>query len=100
MSTTDEHAAPGPVDDNSAFKAALEDFAKNHPTMDSYALHAFSAGWIALRNRRAAVSGDLQNAAWGMLHAVEAADADGELADNIGGELIDALRAALAAKGE
>ena len=34
----------------------------------------------------------LHNAAWDMLHAVEAADAAGELADNIGGELIDALR--------
>ena len=37
----------------------------------------------------------LHKAAWDMLHAVEAADADGELADNIGGELIDALRAEL-----
>ena len=37
----------------------------------------------------------LVSAAWDMLHAVEAADAAGELAENIGGELIDALRAAL-----
>ena len=37
----------------------------------------------------------LHDAAWDMLHAVEAADAAGELADNIGGELIDALRAEL-----
>lgn len=37
----------------------------------------------------------LESAAWDMLHAVEAADAAGELADNIGGEVIDALRAEL-----
>jgi hypothetical protein len=35
--------------DNEAFKAAFEDFAKNHPTMDCYAMQAFAEGWIAKR---------------------------------------------------
>lgn len=50
---------------------------------------------IVSRYTRPAPSAALLSAAWDMLHAVEAADAAGELAGNIGGELIDALRAAL-----
>ena len=45
----------------------------------------------------AALREGLESAAWDMLHAVEIADAAGELAENIGGELIDALRASLSA---
>ena len=49
----------------------------------------------ALAARPVDAASSLVSAAWDMLHAVEAADAAGELAENIGGELIDALRAEL-----
>ena len=57
-------------------------------------------GWADCMNHQqgctdAALREGLESAAWDMLHAVEAADAAGELADNIGGEVIDALRAEL-----
>ena len=57
---------------------------------------AFLAAKAALTTRPVGThTPGLESAAWDMLHAVEAADAAGELADNIGGEVIDALRAEL-----
>ena len=67
----------------------------DNPMMHGQHSDACLKARAALAARPVDAAPSLESAAWDMLHAVEAADAAGELAENIGGELIDALRAAL-----